>query len=455
MRTVCLVDGEHYLPVTKDALAHLGSRGHDIVGTVFLGGTEKIGDPADVIAGMGVPTLMDPTLAKGEIPFDLIEQSVLEHRPEVVVDLSDEPVVTYHSRFLIASLLLRLEVSYLGAEFRFDPPDLPRILTKPSISVIGTAKRVGKTAIAGFIARAIDDAGLEPVIVTMGRGGPPEPEVIHGEELELSPEFLLAQVAKGKHAASDHWEDALTCRITTIGSRRCGGGMAGQVFDSNVPAAARTANAQPGAFVIMEGSGTTFPPVFTDARVVLVHAAQPLEYFASFFGPYRVGMSDLAIVSMCEPPMAGPEKVASINGVLREANPDITIANAVFRPRPMGEVRDRRVMLVMTAPVDAIEKYIIPYLEEHHGCQVVGFSSNLSNRPLLREDLAKYMGDADTVLVEVKAAAIDVATKEAIANGLDVVYMDNEPKLVGGDVEDLRAAVVDLAQQAVERFGGD
>lgn len=455
MRTLCLVDGEHYLPVTKDALAKLSARGHDIVGAVFLGGTEKIGDPADVIAGMGVPTRMDPSLSKGDIPLDLIEAAVVEHRPDLVVDLSDEPVVNYHSRFLIASLLLRLGVSYVGAEFRFDPPDLPVVLTKPSISVIGTAKRVGKTAIAGFIARAIHASGLEPVIVTMGRGGPPEPEVIHGEELELTPEFLLAQVAKGKHAASDHWEDALTSRVTTVGSRRCGGGMAGQVMFSNVPEAARAANALPGQFVVMEGSGTTFPPVHTDARVVLVHAAQPLDYFRSFFGPYRIGMSDMALVSMCEPPMADADKVEAVNRALREANPDLVIANAVFRPRPLGPVEDRRVMLVMTAPPEVIEPRIVPHLEEHSGCHVVGWSSNLSNRPRLREDLARHLGGADTMLVEVKAAAIDVATKEAVERGLEVVYMDNEPVVVGGDVEDLASAVVDLAHRAVSRYGGD
>jgi cyclic 2,3-diphosphoglycerate synthetase len=404
---------------------------------------------------MGYPTLMDPHIKKGQIPFELIERSVREHRPKVVVDLSDEPVVNYHSRFLIASLLLRMNVSYVGAEFRFDPPELPRVLTKPSISVIGTAKRVGKTAIAGYIARALDDAGLEPVIVTMGRGGPPEPEVIHGEELELSPDYLLAQVHKGKHAASDHWEDALTSRLTTIGCRRCGGGMAGQVYYSNVPQGAQAANALPGHFVVMEGSGTTFPPVATDARVVLVHAGQPLDYFSSFFGPYRVGMSDLAIVSMSEPPMADSAKVAAVNAALRSANPDITIANVVFRPRPLNPVAGRRVMLVMTAPPEVMESRIVPYLEKEEGCEVVGWSSNLSNRPRLREDMSRHMGAADTMLVEVKAAAIDVATKEALGQGLEVVYMDNEPMVVGGDVEDLAATCVEVAHTAVERYGGD
>jgi cyclic 2,3-diphosphoglycerate synthetase len=448
------VDGEHYLPVTKDALEQLTTKGHQVVGAVFLGGTEKIGDPNDVLTGIGVPVLMDPTPERGEVPFHLIERAVRELRPEVVVDLSDEPVVTYHVRFLIASILLRLGVSYIGSEFRFDPPALPKVLAKPSISVIGTAKRVGKTAIAGFIARAMAIEGFEPVIVTMGRGGPAEPEVIHGEDLELTPMYLLDQVRQGKHAASDHWEDALTSRLTTIGCRRCGGGMAGQVYFSNVPRGAEIANDLPGQFVVMEGSGTTFPPVHTDGRVVLVHASQPIEYFESFFGPYRVGMSDLAIVSMCEPPMADEAKVSRINEVLRQANPDITVANVVFRPRPMADITGCRVMLAMTAPPQVMDSRIVPYLEHSTGCQVVGWSSNLSNRPMLKEDLESKVGEADTLLVEVKAAAIDVATRLALDKGLDVVYMDNEPVIVGGDVEDLASACVDLALRAKARFGG-
>lgn len=69
-----------------------------------------------------------------------------------------------------------------------------------------------------------------PVVVTMGRGGPEEPELIEGEKIELTPQFLLKVAKEGKHAASDHFEDALTSRVTTIGCRRCGGGMAGFPF---------------------------------------------------------------------------------------------------------------------------------------------------------------------------------------------------------------------------------
>ena len=39
-KMLCLVDGEHYLPVTQQAIDTLNNLEHiDIVGTVFIGGT--------------------------------------------------------------------------------------------------------------------------------------------------------------------------------------------------------------------------------------------------------------------------------------------------------------------------------------------------------------------------------------------------------------------------------
>ena len=61
-------------------------------------------------------------------------------------------------------------------------------------------------------------------------------------KLEINAEFLLEQSEKGVHAASDHWEDALMSRILTIGCRRCGGGMSGEVFLTNMKKGAKLAN---------------------------------------------------------------------------------------------------------------------------------------------------------------------------------------------------------------------
>ena len=47
-KMLCLVDGEHYLPVTQEAIDTLNNLEHiDIRGAVFIGGTEKLRDDSE------------------------------------------------------------------------------------------------------------------------------------------------------------------------------------------------------------------------------------------------------------------------------------------------------------------------------------------------------------------------------------------------------------------------
>ena len=66
--------------------------------------------------------------------------------------------------------------------------------------------------------------------------------------------------------------------------------------------------------------------------------------------------------------------------------------------------------------------------------------------------LADIAGSADTLLCEIKAAGIDVATRRALEHDLDVVYMDNTP--VGVEGEDPAETYRWAAALAAERFGG-
>ena len=80
----------------------------------------------------------------------------------------------------IASLALHAGARYLGSDFELRPPELHPVSTKPSMAVIGTGKRVGKTAVAGHVARLLA-RDREVVVVAMGRGGPREPVVAEPE----------------------------------------------------------------------------------------------------------------------------------------------------------------------------------------------------------------------------------------------------------------------------------
>ncbi len=175
------------------------------------------------------------------------------------MDLSDEPIVDYSKRFNIANIALSCGILYEGPDFKFSPPIIHDILEKPSLKILGTGKRIGKTAVSAYAARIIDKNNYNPCVIAMGRGGPEEPEIVRGDEMEITPQFLMEQSDKGIHAASDHWEDALMSRILTIGCRRCGGGMAGEVFITNMTKGAELANEVDADFVIVEGSGAAIP----------------------------------------------------------------------------------------------------------------------------------------------------------------------------------------------------
>src|SRR6187455_3356996 len=105
-----------------------------------------------------------------------LEEAIRDYAPDVVLDLSDEPVLGPPARFRLAARALALGVPYEGADFRLEPPRFEPIGT-PSVAVIGTGKRVGKTAVTGHVARVMARE-RRVVVVAMGRGGPAEPEVI-------------------------------------------------------------------------------------------------------------------------------------------------------------------------------------------------------------------------------------------------------------------------------------
>ncbi|MBE6511258.1 MAG: 2,3-diphosphoglycerate synthetase [Methanobrevibacter sp.] len=450
-KTLCLVDGEHYLPVTKEAIDILNNLEHiDITAAVFIGGTEKLRDDTEdsYSEKLGVPV----QFAKDkDIPYDLIVEMIRKYDIDIVMDLSDEPILDYPKRFNIACKVLNEGITYKGPDFEFEPHSEYDIMEKPSITILGTGKRIGKTAVSGFVSRLIDKNGYEPCVIAMGRGGPAEPEIVHGEELEISAEFLLEQSQKGVHAASDHWEDALMSRILTIGCRRCGGGMAGEVFMTNMKKGAKLANEVESKFAIFEGSGAAIPPIKTNKKIVLIGANQPTANLTTYFGPYRIGLGDLVVLTMCEEPMTSSEKIKEIEEFVAEINPEATVISTVFRPKPLADISGKKVLFATTAPEEVKDK-LVSYLEENYNCEVVGTTAHLSNRPLLKEDMAKYMDKADIMLTELKAAAVDVATKDAIEAGLEVVYCDNIPVAINENYPDLSDSVIELVDDAIDDF---
>jgi len=443
VRALFLIDGEHYPPVVRDAIRTLqdsmGARG---VAAVMLGGTEKLKEGA----GYGLPVVT------GRNAVSALNEALSGHEADVVVDLSDEPVIGYRERMRLASMALARGARYVGSDFELRPPEYHEVSTKPSLAVIGTGKRVGKTAITGYLARLLARNGFSPGVVSMGRGGPPEPEVLDGSILRVGSAELLDALAKGAHAASDYYETAALSRVATVGCRRCGGGLAGEPFVSNVLEGARLANDLETRVTVFDGSGAAVPPVAVGRRVLVSGAHGDPEYLTGYLGTYRLLVSDLLLLTMAEEPMASAEKVGRVVGAVREVRPDLRVIPLVFRPRPVGDVRGLKVAYVSTAPREALGG-LARHLEDRYGCRVVAVSGSLSDRGRLREDLDR-MGGVEAYLTEIKAAAVDVVTRRGAAEGRPVFYCDNDPEPAPGyGSEDLDGALLDLAQEAVGDFG--
>ena len=404
MKALAVIDGEHYAPVVRDALAELP---YEFAAAYLAGGTEKLRGDDDY----GLPVLDD------------LDAALAAYEPSVVVDLSDEPVLGPRERFRLASRVLARGLPYVGPDFSLEPPPAEPF-SLPSLAVIGTGKRMGKTAVTGYVARLLAEE-RDVVVVSMGRGGPPEPELAEGGP---AIDDLLELSRAGRHAASDYLETAALAGVVTVGCRRCGGGMAGAPAASNVAAGARLAAERRPELVIFDGSGAAIPPVAVDKRLLVAGAHQPPEIVAGYLNAYRILVSDLVVLTMAEEGTNHEQLKEAIG----EVKPDITAIACVLRPRPIAPIAGRRVAFFTTAPEEAHE-LLAAHLAAEHDAEVVGVSGNLARRDALRDDVDRL--EADVYLVEIKAAAIDVVGEAAEERGVELVFADNEVLPLSGEAD--------------------
>jgi cyclic 2,3-diphosphoglycerate synthase len=413
MRALAVIDGEHYPPVVRDALRSLP---YEVVAAWRAGGVEKLVGEVDY----GVPLADD------------LDEAIATWEPDVVYDLSDEPVLGPRERLRVASRVLARGLPYVGPDFRLEPPAFAPIEV-PSLAVVGTGKRVGKTAVTGHAARLLARE-RKVVVVAMGRGGPPEPELV---ERPPTVDELLARSRAGRHAASDHLETAALVRVPTVGCRRCGGGLAGATGLSNVLDGVDVARGLDPDLLLFDGSGAALPPVAADARVLVIPAHQPAELAAGYLNAYRILLADLVVLTHCE----DGAPVAELRGAIAAVKDVPTIAT-VQRPRP-AEPLAGRVAFFTTAPAAAHR-----ILAEELGA--VAVSGNLADRGALREDLERI--DADVFLVELKAAAIDVVAEAAAERGIPLVLADADVRTVRGE-PDLDEALLALVREPEPSLG--
>ncbi len=429
-RLVALIDGEHHPQVTYDSLEKLKKYyAGKFAGLIFMGGTEKlVVDDLENYFGEKICIVED-------IDTDFIE-ALNFFKPDIVYDLSDEPIVNYTIRMKVASFCFVKSCSYMGPDFLFEYEKKDIACSIPTISIIGTGKRIGKTAISAYLSKIFADRNKNICVVTMGRGGPRQPQILKGGAVNITPEYLLKLSKNGMHASSDYIEDALVSKLTTVGCRRCGGGFGGEVFLSNVKEGVAVAENLNPDLIVIEGSGASLPDVKTDANICIIGAYQSWESIVGYLGIYRLMISDLIIITMCEEPLADKKKIDFLKNEIAKINPHAKIIKTVFRPNPLSSISGKKVLVVMTAKEEAGPK-IKNYLEEKYNCQVSNMTFNLSNRKELRKDLKRFC-NYDTILTELKAASVDVVTDFAFKNKKAIVYLNNVPVVLNGSAKKLK-----------------
>jgi cyclic 2,3-diphosphoglycerate synthase len=382
---IALVDGEHHPSAVRELLDEI-ERERGLAGVVFCGGEEKLGPGSlEEQYERPVETGLDDALRR------LTARAGAAGRPVAVLDLADEPVFPAGAKLHAAALALALGLAYEAPGVRLTPPRYARLeYGGPTLAVIGTGKRTGKTAVAGHWATLLRERGVDPVIVCMGRGGPSAPQLA---QPDIGLDELIAIAGAGGHAASDYLENAALAGVRSVGCRRVGGGLAGEPARSNVAeGAALAARLEPGA-IVLEGSGACIPPVQAGRTVCMVGAGA-----AEPFAEYRLARADLVLSAEGSP---------AVPGAIRFS----------LRPEPVEPVPASSRVALFTTGAPAVEDV-----------EPVVASSNLARRSALGADLARAEGEGcDLWLTELKAAAIDTVAVRAQAAGARVIFLRNRP----------------------------
>jgi cyclic 2,3-diphosphoglycerate synthetase len=400
---IALIDGEHHPSAVRDALERL-DRERGVESVVFCGGEEKVRREvlADPERHYGFPVEHDP------------EQAMrAASQARTVVDLADEPVLPPAVKLRLAALALHLGLTYEAPGATLTPPGYERVdFDGPKLAVIATGKRTGKTAVAGHWATLLRERGTRPVIVSMGRGGPAEPQLA---DAGTSLADLLAIATNGRHAASDYLEDAVIAGVPTVGCRRVGGGLVGEPFESNVPEGARLAASLAPDTLIFEGSGSCIPPLEADATVCIVGRDADL----AGLGIYPLWRSRLALVMDDRPLYGFPCRALRCR----------------LEPEPVEPLPDdaRIAFFTTGAPsVDSVEPVVA--------------STALARRAELEHDLERAVRErCEIYLTELKAAAIDTVALRAEREGARVIFLRNRPLALDGDLD---AELLDLHDHA-------
>ena len=105
-------------------------------------------------------------------------------------------------------------------------------------------------------------------------------------------------------------------KITTIGCRRCGGGF-GESLLSNVVEGSKIADSFKPDIIILEGSGSALPDSESHMNICVVGCNQNWHEIIGYLGIYRIMISDVIIITMCENQLLIKERLKNFVTILK------------------------------------------------------------------------------------------------------------------------------------------
>ena len=291
---------------------------------------------------------------------------------EAVVDLSDEPVLGPRERMLWASRALALGMPYIGPDFTFEPPHYQPFPRFPRSAVIGTGKRIGKTAVTGHARAAALRRASTWSSSRWAAVGLPSPR---SSKSLPTLEALLEISRAGRHAASDYLETAALAGVADdrlpAGRRRACGRRSSRRTCSR---GAELVEERGADLAVFDGSGAAIPPVAVNGRDPRRRAR-----------PRRDGLSER--VPRARSPTSCCSSAGAIAGPIRELK-DVPVIGVELRLRPVEPISGRRVA-VFTAGARAASTIL--------DAEVVHVSRNLADRDGAARGAASRI-DADVYL---------------------------------------------------------
>ena len=300
MRTLALVDGEHYPGDARGARRRRGARARGRA-ALLVGGTRSS-------RRGGLPDLGRP----GSAWRPRIGWSRYAGRrgpgPGGDPDLSDEPVLGYRERMELASVALAARIPTSGRTSASTSGGRPTA-AGPDPRGRGRASAPARPRSPGpwpgwRLAAASSRSSWRWAAADRRKTLAPAGSIRSRHLVRLVAEGERGlRLSRGRR---DHRRDHR-------GARRAGGGLAGAPY---TPTSGRPPTSRPPSILgssSWRGPGRPVPPVPWDAAVLVVPATAPAEYLRGYLGPYRLLRSDLVVVTMASDP--GSENLSALRSL--------------------------------------------------------------------------------------------------------------------------------------------